>query len=239
MSQTKVQGFTIIELMLAMGFVSALLLAITSTAIQIGKTYSKGLTMKSVTQSAQAVIDDVTRTIGATTDVDLSKKLILTLDPGVVDPIGGRLCTGRYSYIWNNGNVIAAGHISTQRNKYISTTAGEIRFVKIYDNMSSYCTPNASGAYPDIDSTQATELISTDLLAVHKLTITQAGSDDLTGQRLYYITMRIGTNEYAALDYSGTEPPTCLPPSNFNANYSFCSVQQFNFEARAGNKFKL
>ena len=46
--QRKESGFTIIELLLAMSFLSVLLIAITTSTLQIIGLYTKGVTLKSI-----------------------------------------------------------------------------------------------------------------------------------------------------------------------------------------------
>ena len=53
------RGFTIIELMLAMTFVSFLLMAIAMVTVQVGKTYNRGLTLKTVNQSGRDITDSI------------------------------------------------------------------------------------------------------------------------------------------------------------------------------------
>lgn len=59
--QCRRHGFTLIELMLAMAFVSVLLLAIATIAIQAGKLYNRGLTLKSINQSGREIGDILRR----------------------------------------------------------------------------------------------------------------------------------------------------------------------------------
>lgn len=89
------RGFTLIELMLAMTFVSALLLAIAMTVIQISNVYTRGLTLKEVNQAGRTISTELKRGISQSAPFAV---------PGpkyVVQPWGGRLCVGQYSYIWN------------------------------------------------------------------------------------------------------------------------------------------
>ena len=59
----KQTGFTLIELMLAMTFISVLLLAIAMTIIQIGTIYNRGVTLKEVSQAARSISDELNRSI--------------------------------------------------------------------------------------------------------------------------------------------------------------------------------
>lgn len=227
-------GFTLIELMLAMSFVSVLLIAVAMTVIQISNIYNKGLLLKGANQSGIAIVSELKRSISSSPQFDV--------DPGttkiyVQRDWGGRLCTGQYSYIWNYGAAITSDNnptptkgLSDNRNIYISPNA-EIRFVKIYDPALAYCTPT-NNVYPNI-STDAIELLNASQydLAIQKFSISSSAFDSKTGQRLYNIEFFIGTNNQKALNNS----TSCKAPNETGSDPSYCSVVQFNITARAGN----
>ena len=71
----KQRGFTLIELMLAMTFISVLLLAIAMTIIQIGNIYNKGTTVKEINQAARAIADDVSRSASAASALNIDTDL--------------------------------------------------------------------------------------------------------------------------------------------------------------------
>jgi type II secretory pathway pseudopilin PulG len=117
------KGFTLIELMLSVGFIGFLLVTIALTIIQIMGLYNKGLTLKEVDSVSRVVVRDMQQGIsgasmftvryedGSTPEEDY--KVATTLqdaDEHGVDyysnDAGGRLCTGVYSYIWNRGQAI-------------------------------------------------------------------------------------------------------------------------------------
>src|SRR6218665_2336873 len=105
-SMKRTGGFTLIELMLSMTFVSVLLLAIAMTIIQMATIYNKGMTVKEVNQTSRDISDDLKRSFSA------SQVFVVNTDPAIdstdyvriklgSEIVGGRLCTGTYSYIWN------------------------------------------------------------------------------------------------------------------------------------------
>lgn len=65
MKDTKKPGFTLIELTLALVFVSMLLLSISWLTIHITSTYEKGLAIKAVNSVGKELIDDFSRSIAA------------------------------------------------------------------------------------------------------------------------------------------------------------------------------
>jgi prepilin-type N-terminal cleavage/methylation domain-containing protein len=235
----KQKGFTIIELMLAMTFVSLLLMAIAMTVIQIGTMYNRGITLKAVDQSGRAISDDIQRTIGISRPLDLGVNSTgganyspqFRAGGEVSNPEGGRLCTGTYSYAWNNGRAL-----ENPINSY-SSGSEQIRFVKVRDNGGLYC---ADSSRP-IDSTAATEILSAGdrELAIQSFTIQQVADDPLLQQALYRITLELGTNDQTALNRTvsiNTIDTSCKPPSDVDSQQEYCAVNKFEFTARAGNK---
>lgn len=225
----KAFGFTLIELMLAMGFVSVLLVAIAMTVIQIGDIYNRGLTLKNVNEAGASLASELQRSIAESYSFDLSSRF-------VVQPWGGRLCIGQYSYIWNYGVAIKIND-PARLNNY-SNSSNQINFVKVIDSNASYCT---SPAKP-IDYNGAIELVNVGdhNLAIHNFSIntTSSAGDSKTGQRLYNVSFLIGTNDQAALN-GNLGATRCLIPneviSGKTPDPSYCFVNQFDIVARSGN----
>jgi type II secretory pathway pseudopilin PulG len=120
------KGFTLIELMLSVGFIGFLLITIALTIIQIMGLYNKGLTLKEVDSVSRVIVRDMQQGIsGASmftvryedeTTPEKDYKVATTLqqaDERGVDyynnDAGGRLCTGVYSYVWNKGQALGSG----------------------------------------------------------------------------------------------------------------------------------
>lgn len=230
MIHVKTRGFTLIELMLAMTFISMLLLAIALTTMQIGNIYNKGITLREVDQAGRAVTDDLQRSVAMTTPFDVTPKTGAPSDLAssryVKRSYGGRLCIGAYSYVWNYGKDIAAG---SALNKY--SDGGIVRFAKVLDPSSSLCV-NATAA---VDRNSASELLANGDrdLVIHNFDIQPGASDGLTSQELYAISLTIGTNDQQQLT---TGANSCKPPADSAGNEDYCSVNQFDIIARAGNQ---
>jgi hypothetical protein len=239
-------GFTIVELMIAMAFISLLLLAIAGAVIQIGAIHSKGLTMKSVNQSGRIVVADMKRTISESQPFTIlspdnsaayghSGSFILQSAAGVIssgDNVvhGGRLCTGTYSYIWNIGTEIKEDP-STWRNKYSGSDSDrQIRLVKIYDSGKTYCKDEATSL---VDASKATELLSESNLAVQAFHIEQLTTNVASGMTVYNIGITISNADSEAIN---TVDNTCQPPSEVAVLQNYCSVNEFSFTAVAGDK---
>lgn len=226
-------GFTIIELLISMTFVTILLLAIAITVIQIANIYNKGLTMRAVDQVGRSLNTDIRQTLSESQpfSVDTAFRLQRYPESDQNSPDGGRLCTGSYSYVWNFGKAS-----SKPINKY-STGDDEIRFVKVRDNGGQYC---ANQTKPVVQA-DATELLAAGDrdLAIQSFSITRLVDDPTVGQALYRIVLEIGTNNQDSLQHSqilDTMDTSCKPPSDDSALQEFCAVNQFDFTAQAGNK---
>lgn len=239
------KGFTLIELMLAMTFISMLLLAIALTIVQIANVYNKGIITKEVNQSSRAVSDELSLAMRSSGSFSLDASAHAYVQQVGTDNklIGGRLCMGQYSYIWNYGRALA--NLDTNRNQYAGpATAGnsvisggvtryEISFVKVPDAGGSYCVPNAGGVYPKIDPTSAVELLRTGDhgLVLHNLTVTSVptGKDILSSQQLYRVSYTIGTPDVTAMNSDQT---LCSGPGIPGSDLNYCAVDQFTIVLR-------
>jgi len=226
------KAFTLIELMLAMAFISVLLLAVAMTVIQIGKIYNRGITLKEVNQVSRSLTDELTRSVASSPSFSLNA----SAGKYVSETWGGRLCLGQYSFVWNYGT--ALNNNDPNRSRY-SSGSNVIQFVKAPDLSGTYCVRQPSG-YPNIDPANAVELLdeSDRDLAVHKIEISSAATatDPRTGQQLYTITFTLGTNDTAALstDAAGYVS-SCKTPDQLGFSFEYCTVQQFTIAVRTQN----
>jgi prepilin-type N-terminal cleavage/methylation domain-containing protein len=244
--QAQKRGFTLIELMLAMTFVSVLLMGIAMTVIQMATIYNRGMTVKEVNQAARDISDDMRRSVAASevfivnTDGSESDDSIIVTSGA--EEIGGRLCTGTFSYLWNySEHVEADTNNDLTRVLNAAGVAGEsIQFVKIPDTGKKYCQrtgvdlTHKNIVYAD---TQAmTNLLDAGDhdLGVLKIAISTADSayDTSTGQRTYLMNYIIGTGETSAMDLTNYE---CLPPGTEGSNLTYCNVQSFSIVLRVGS----
>jgi prepilin-type N-terminal cleavage/methylation domain-containing protein len=226
------RGFTLIELMLAMAFVSALMIAVAMTVIQIANTYNRGLTLKEVNQAGNDLANELQRSIASASKFDISggqSRYVVNKFGG--EEVGGRLCTGQYTYIWNIGKAISD---NTNRNKYDSGT-DEIRFIKVVDSNADYCGPDMTAVARD----KAIEILGQGEheLAIHNFSITTSATadDSVTGQRLYSINFTLGTNIQSAMDRDADGAIFCRLRPDLGADPAYCYVNRFEIVARAGN----
>lgn len=232
------RGFTLIELVLAMGFISMLLLAIALTIIQIGQIYNRGMTLKAVNQSARVLTDDLKRSLTASEGFNIQTKYEFS------GSAGARLCLGTYSYIWNYGKALQEN--DTELARYADLSKAEpIRMVKIADPSGLYCERSAETGdlvnkdirQVDTDNKLAVELLNAGdrNLTLHQFDLSESdnGYDSTTGQHLYNVSFTLGTGDAKALT---TDQTACLPPGQPNSDFAYCTVQQFKLVIRAGNR---
>ncbi len=218
------KGFTLIELMLAMTFVSALLLAIAMTVIQISHIYTRGLTVKEVNQAGRSLAIELKRGISQSAPFSI---------PGakyVNQTWGGRLCVGQYSYVWNYGTTL--NNTATDKNNSNVYLDGKTKmsFIKVPDSAGAYCSTPGSL----VDQTNAVEMLASgdNSLALQSFSITQDSADSTSGEAIYSISYIIGTNNQAALSPSYT---SCKAPNQTGSDLNYCSINQFDIVVRALN----
>ncbi len=236
-------GFTLIELTLAMSFISALLLAIAMTIIQMSQTYNKGMVLKEVNQSARDINDTLRRSVADTSQVDMDQGY-------VTNTAGGRLCLGNYSYIWNTAEALERGDANLTAFEPNAASGWSedtiLRLVRVEDTSRLYCAEGTSGGFiqrairaEDADKTdillQAGEH-TINVLDIAVFPATEAPGDTnydpATGERLITITYRLGTGDVSAMTENQT---ACLPPSDPNSDLAYCNVQEFTIAVSAGS----
>lgn len=245
-NQHQDKGFTLIELMLSMTFVSVLLMGIAMTVIQMANIYNRGMTVKEVNQASRDIADDMRRSVSAApvfavnTDGSDSADSLSVRSGATV--IGGRLCMGTFSYLWNLSQPVE-GNIDTNLTRVVSSAGvpGEaIRFVKVPDTGRKYC-QRSGASLVNKNITYADTLVMTNLLDAgdHKLGILRmavstanSAYDAGTGQRTYMVNYILGTGETSAMNLANY---TCLPPGDANSNLMYCNVQSFSIVLRVGS----
>ena len=170
----KHQGFTIVELLFAMSFLSVLLIIAMISSLNIMRTYSKGLALKQVNQSGRAIGTELQRSLkAAQPPVDGSK---------VAD---GRLCLGAYSYVWSVGG----------QDPYLYDNGNKVGFAKVSDSTRAMC----GTGRPAVPRDRSVELLSGDTSAVAIQSAVLAEPASYNGYYLYSFTFTIGTNDAGLL----------------------------------------
>ncbi len=225
------KGFTLIELMLALSFISVLLVAIALTVIQISNIYNRGTILKEINQTGRSVASELQKAVSSSAPFDISSAGGRYIQQG---NYGGRLCLGKYSYVWNYGKALYSGDQSNL-NVY-EDNSEPIRFVRVIDPNVSYCTDLSK----KVKFSDSVDMLSGGErnLVIHGLSISSetTADDSRTGQRLYVIELILGTNDQEALVYRDNSFITdCKPPSDAGSDIYYCAVNRFNIVARAGN----
>lgn len=245
------KGFTIIELLLSMFFVSMLIVLIGYVTMQIINNYQKGIAIKDVNKTADAIIGDIQRTVfsGAGIDCavkkgssDFSKASCqgegLYSDSEEDRPVAAMICTGKFAYIWNYGWALKKG--DSDLVKYIKDgKEAPVRMLKITDKQ--YCSESGGGKLKDdlkdndVTKTEMIEYNDRDL-ALHSFAITNIVKDDTTNQNLYNIEFVLGTFRNQVLK---TEDARCKSPKeaadekdNDVKDLKYCAINKFDFVVR-------
>lgn len=237
-NQTKQDdGFTLIELLLSMAFVSVLLVSIAMLIIQIGNIYNRGLTMKEVNQAGRSIASELQSTISQSPQFDIGGNNYVIQKDNSNNVVGMRLCLGRYTYVWNHGKYMDATKFSMSSvpNKYSGGDSTRFRFIKVNDSNAQYCVASTPGNYPDITKSDSKELLGSgeNNLAMYSFSLFSADDikDSQTGQQLYHIGFLLGTDAAALSD----DTSSCRPPDDLKSDINYCSINEFNIVARAGN----
>lgn len=229
------EGFTLVELMFAMTFISVLLLSIALTVIQISNIYNKGMTVKEVNQSSREISDELRRSISASQGINMTDGLRTY-------SAGGRMCLGSYTYIWNTSTALQTSDTTrAQYHRDSEKRATPIRFVKVPDASGLYCALDTNGALAQRDVRIQDEGLVQELLEsgdrvlqMHSFSVLPSSTtavDVVTDQRLYAISYTIGTGDITAMNSART---ACLEPGQQNADPNFCTAQQFTILIRTG-----
>lgn len=222
MSHKSSAGFTLVELMLSMAFISVMLIAIAMCVIQMSTIYTRGETLRQVNQASRALATDLQRTLGA---ADLA-----SIDLSAQDR--GRVCTGQFTYVWSTAEN------PYEHNVYTDASEGELRLVRLNDPGGRYCSEDAEQPISrnspiDKAASQAVELLPEGdrSLRVYDLEFAPQAASSLTQQRLYRVSVLLGTDNVGAVD---TTSNTCKAPSDFESDITYCAINQFNLTVRAG-----
>lgn len=236
-------GFTIIELTLAMSFISILLLAITMTAIQAGKIYNRGIILRSVNSAGRDISDTLRRDFLQTDSRQVSvsgvdNEAVLTMSDGG-NEVGGRFCLGYYTYAWNLPRVMDE-NLTTQ-GVVVDHNDKPVNFVRFVDPSASFCEPDSLGRYPrKVEATSSpTYLLKTQsnngevVLSIHSLSIQPIVRSDDKSDGVYRILFTLGTSKLEEID---TIDQSCKAPIDNQSNIEFCAVNQFNMVARTNGQ---
>lgn len=225
----KNQGFTLIELTLAIGFVAILLLVVATTTIFIGKIYQKGIALKTISQVGREASSNLQRDIADAHNGVVDYGSLGT--PGYSSAASFRICTGNVSYLINNATArVNSGHPASIKD----SNGRPITMVRVQDVNRAYCQKNVSGEYQlrEVAADAKYYEIFKDSevpLAVHNFVYNKYASSQNDKYHLHNIVLSVGTDEAGTI-----ADGKCEPPSSQNGNFDNCAVSEFNLIARSG-----
>lgn len=223
------QGFTLIELMLAMTFISILLLSITMVGIQAGRMYSRGVVLRDVNQAGRDISDTFRRDF---LQANAGKINITGLRvPNNENWTTGRLCLGAHSYVWNNPKYLDDPSL-LGANRLFKVDGNPINLVRVVDADGGLCKRDGSGIYPEtVDMAKSSNLLRSissgdGSIGVHNVTLEKITSDS-SREALYRLTFTLGTSKMSEIRNS-----SCKAPDEAESNFEFCAINKFEMIVR-------
>ena len=235
MTKRRQAGFTLVEVTLAIAFLSVLLIAILTITITAGKLYIKGNTNQTINQSGRDFSDTVRRDFLAS-----GISMITGTPAGGAITVGsgnltsGRICLGMVSYLWNSAALLNAPN-SDEVTMGSSNTP--VKFARVVNPKQSYCDKDGSGKYPmNIPSTeQVADLFggADRDYALYSMAMTPVA---ITGDKgMYRISYTLGTNEIGTTQKDATNSfVQCKPNDSLTADFNYCAVDDFDMIVRVG-----
>lgn len=223
------QGFTLIELMLAMTFISILLLSITMVGIQAGRMYSRGVVLRDVNQAGRDISDMFRRDF---LQANAGKINITGLRvPNNENWTTGRLCLGAHSYVWNNPKYLDDPSL-LGANRLFKVDGNPINLVRVVDADGGLCKRDGSGRYPEtVDMAKSSNLLrpissGDGSIGIHNVTLEKITSDS-SREALYRLTFTLGTSKMSEIRNS-----SCKAPDETDSNFEFCAINKFEMIVR-------
>lgn len=221
------KGFTIMELMLAMGVIAFLLLSVAGLIIQMTNTITRGTTYKDLNAASRTINADLTKTFNSTSVLDGWDGQNNNNEYYRVVGGSGAFCTGSVSYLWNTNFRDSSALIVYARDN------NPVRFVKVRDTAKSYCSNNAQSTVwrnvPRNDT--VTEILSNNEvnLQLHSISFTSGGNliSSSSNQMIVNIAYVLGTPNNGDIRMNAGSR-NC--EGNVKSNY--CAVNKFELTVR-------
>ena len=225
-SYSKKAGFTIVESMLSMVFLSILIIGIAIVTNQVISIYQKGVILKSVNRAGQSISDDLYSSI--VNSPGLGSVRIENDDSKNY----GAMCLGSYSYVWNKGNIISGetDDLIVYKDYDTSDRVNAIRLIKVRDPSMAICDlAKSSTLQQTIIRDDAIELIKPGDgdLAIQDLKILTPHINPVTGEKITIIQFVLGTfNSYKLINTSNN---SC----NSGSDSEYCAINKFELTVRS------
>lgn len=229
-------GFTIIEMLLSMAFVSSLMLAVAIMTMQMVSMMNKGATFRDLNSASRTINDDFTRTLNSSSissSWDGTPRSSTESGSSYIRTNGaGAFCTGDVSYLWNLASQLNNNKDSTQLEvRYKDTKKSEegIRLIKISDKSKRYCSDKGAWSSIDRNDGRTTEILqagqSSMMLYDIQFSTNPNIRDELSGQSLINITYILGTRDSES--NINTVGHQCKPQAN-----EYCAINKFDLTVR-------
>ncbi len=179
------RGFTITELMLAMGGIAFLLLFVVFAIVHVMGLYTKGVAIKQINQSGRQLTEEITRAVRYGSEVRMLND--------------NRLCVGGKSYLWNTASTLPANVV-----KYDDSAHSDPPVVFVTVDDGTYCDSAKKvplTARKGIDSSVAT---------LQEMSVTQT-SATLPVYDVRIVLSTSGDNAPDVAVASGVRTYTCSP----------------------------
>lgn len=197
--QSRSHGFTIIELTLAMVFVSFILIFMALTLVQMLRIYDKSVSMKQVNQAGRTIAEDIGDAMRSESPAKVS-----------IDHIGrGYLCVGPTVYVWNplftDGGVASTTlFTATPSTTNTPVTADGATMVrKVFSDRNTPCDDaNVYSASPTTfqPGSEASLLSSRSRVVWATTNVVPAGVTASNQPKLVELTFTIGTYDHSEVD---------------------------------------
>jgi prepilin-type N-terminal cleavage/methylation domain-containing protein len=208
---SKQKGFTLTELMLAMAFVSFMLLFLMTAVIHLMRTYNKGVAMRQINQSGRQFAEDFSRTAKYANLGDIKMRK--------TGPIVDRICLNGVTYAWNLNDPTATAPVPPLTNGYSPpNTAEKFSMVRVTDNGGSLCSNPGINV---IDKLSAKEMLPVGLNVKNV-----SFSTSTTDPRLVSISFVFSTGGYNAPIASATTQTGFACKSGSDG--AFCAFADFD-----------
>ncbi len=236
MKRKSPQGFTLIELNLAMVFVALLVVGVAIVVVNITKINQRGIMLKTINQTGREVVEQMRRDIaGARAD-----RVQYEFASGV-----GRLCLGTVSYVFNTAEALHGASDVIKDETKVDRPA--VILVRVEDKDSAWCSRSMTGEFTKkavITSDQAVELLQSDEhtlpVAIHSMNVkplvSTATTDKTSAEGLVALTMVLGTNEADTIKAAGSGQVICKPPTDHQTNFDNCAVREFSTVVRSNGE---
>jgi hypothetical protein len=224
------RGFTIVELTIATGVFSIILLLAMAGFIQIGKLFYKGVNITGTSDVGKHALNSIKSDVSfdtLTTSYAFQNAPVST-PSGSVERKYFCAGTNRYTFILHKQLDADAEAAEMQ-----TSVAGWYKFALLKDRIVNGC-PNpfvTTGPSPDpIDPNEATELLG-DKMRLSYINIQPVAG---TNNKLYTIIIKVAYGDNEVLQYPTSDPdnPECKPTSTLGA--SFCYVSDLRTIVRKG-----